>query len=132
VQVAVPLILLDSVAGFNGAAVFGEEATGASGRVQVISISASFPQLSHLQTCFLTMFDICFPFLSGGFEKSHGMDQINLHLQWFLFMIQTDVSIKKHGNSKFLKNVRCGKVIKSYISGYSLLVICWSIDFLAL
>jgi len=81
VQVAVPLILSGSVAGFNGAAVLGEEATGASGRVQVISISASFPQFSHLQTCFLTTFDICFPFLSDGFEKSHGAIKINLHLQ---------------------------------------------------
>ena len=68
-QVAVPLIFLGSVVGFEGAAVFEEGAAGASGSVQVISISASFPQFSHLQTCFLTTFDICFPFLSDGFEK---------------------------------------------------------------
>jgi len=33
-----------------------------------------------LQTCFLTTFDICFPFLEEGFEKSYGTDQILLFI----------------------------------------------------
>jgi hypothetical protein len=63
------MIFWGAVAGFAGAAAFGEESDGASGSVHVISISASLPQFSHLQTCFLTMLDICFPFLIVGFEK---------------------------------------------------------------
>jgi hypothetical protein len=80
VQVAVPLIFLGSEAGFEGSAAFGAEAGGASGSVQVISISASFPQFSHLQTCFLTMFDIWFPFLSDEFEIYPETNQNCLHL----------------------------------------------------
>jgi hypothetical protein len=70
-QWAVPLIFLGSVDGDLSSDFLGAGSAGASGSEHVISISASFPQFSHLQTCFLTMFDICFPFLNDGFEHIH-------------------------------------------------------------
>jgi hypothetical protein len=64
--VAVPLIFWGSVDFNLGSADL--EACGSieSGSEQVISISASLPQFSHLQTCFFTTFDMGFPFLIDG------------------------------------------------------------------
>jgi hypothetical protein len=84
-----------------GSVVFGEGAAGASGSEQVISISASFPQFSHLQTCFLTTFDICFPFLSDGFEKV--LERIKIPLISIMILIHdSDRCVNKKFRNEML------------------------------